>query len=57
MHTLFDLVADLPFTVGEWLSSLGLEVYEQKFIETGFDNMRVIQELTAEDLEVRALYF
>jgi hypothetical protein len=47
--------AELPFNVAEWLDSIGLHQYLDNFERQGFDNLRVVQELTPEDLEVHGL--
>lgn len=41
---------DCPTTVNDWLTELGLQCYLDSFVEAGYDNIMVCEELMEEDL-------
>jgi len=46
-------VRDLPNgEVFQWLGSLGLQRYAKGFLENGYDDIRIVPELTGEDLDI-----
>ena len=52
--TLYNCIAFLPLQddVGTWLRLLGLQIYEENFIDGGFDDMDFIKDLDFSDLEM-----
>lgn len=41
---------ELPKSLDEWLQGYGMQQYTQLFLDNGFDNLRVLKELTMDDL-------